>query len=438
METTIQSGRATGESSLQENRATCVVYLVEDDPVQAHVLSSQIGYFGYSVRVFLTLTDMKAALQGEVPSAILMDVIFPEGRKAGIDAISELRETLIPNVPVLFISTSDDPLCRLQAVRSGGEGYFTKPVDVGLLIDTLDRLLFQAPPEPCRVLIVDDSNIQASVNALHLKRAGMEALIVTNPLEALPMLRDFNPELILMDVYMPDCTGMELARVIRQIEAYLCVPIVYLSSETDRDLQLEAVGLGGDDFLVKPIKPAHLVAAVTSRIDRYRKLRSLMLHDGLTGLFNHTTIKERLEQEVARAGRHGNRLSFAILDLDHFKSVNDTHGHPAGDRVLKSLAQLLTRRLRGSDVIGRYGGEEFAVILPNTGLEDSVKALEELRASFEKVRHRTQGVEFSVTFSCGVSTFPACPTSASLTEVADRALYAAKAEGRNKVCIGRL
>jgi diguanylate cyclase (GGDEF)-like protein len=422
--------------SVQENRAGRLIYLVDDDEVQARVLASQIGYFGYNVRIFLSLADLKALIRQAPPDALLMDITFPEGKMAGTETIAELRETCLADIPVMFISINDEPICRLQAVRAGGQAYFTKPVDVGALIDALDHLFFRMAPEPYRVLIVDDSPVQAGVNALYLKQSGMETFIATDPMQVLPVLKDFNPELILMDMYMPECSGMELARMIRQIEAYLCIPIVYLSSETDRDRQLEAVGLGGDDFLVKPIRPAHLVAAVSSRIERYRGLRTLMLRDGLTGLFNHTTTKERLIQEVSRAGRQNTRVSFAIIDLDRFKSVNDTHGHPAGDRVLKSLAHLLVRRLRGSDVVGRYGGEEFAVILPNTTAREAAALMDELRATFEKIRHRASGAEFSATFSCGVSSFPPCQTPAALTESADRALYAAKAKGRNQVCLG--
>ena len=424
------------QQSVQEDRADRLIYLVDDDAVQAQVLASQIACFGYSVRVFYTLPELRAAVCESLPDALLMDIIFPEGRMAGTEAIAELRKSFLADVPVMFISINDEPLCRLQAVRAGGRAYFTKPADVGALIDALDRLFFHAIPEQYRVLIVDDSHIQSSVNALYLKQAGMESVIVTDPLQVLPMMKDFKPELILMDMYMPDCSGMELATMIRQIEEYLRVPIVYLSSETDRSRQLEAVGLGGDDFLVKPIKPAHLVAAVSSRIERYRKLSALMLRDGLTGLLNHTTIKERLAQEISRAQRLDAPVSFALLDMDRFKEVNDTYGHSAGDRVLKSLARLLVRRLRKSDVVGRYGGEEFAVILPNTAAPEAVRVMDELRTSFEKIRHRASGVEFSTTFSCGVSSFPACNTPAALTEAADRALYAAKAENRNRVCAG--
>lgn len=434
MDTSQRPGNLPSTESVQASRTERLIYLVDDDAIQARILASQIGYFGYSVRVLNTLSDLKAAAQNEIPDAILMDIIFPEGKMAGTEIIAEMRQTVLADVPVLFFSINDEPQCRLQAVRAGGQGYFTKPVDVAAMIDSLDHLLFKAEPAPYHVLVVDDSRVQSQVNAFHLNKAGMETVIVTDPFHALPAMKEFNPELILMDVYMPDCSGLELARMIRQIEAYISIPIVFLSSETDRDRQLEAMGHGADDFLSKPIKPAHLVAAIKTRIERYRQLRALMLHDGLTGLFNHTTTKERLIHETARAERQKIPLSFAIIDMDHFKAVNDTYGHPAGDRVLKSLAQLLVRRLRRSDVVGRYGGEEFAVILPNTPGDEAVVLLDELRISFENIRHRASGVEFSVTFSCGVSSYPLSSTPATLTAVADRALYTAKANGRNRVC----
>ena len=152
---------------------------------------------------------------------------------------------------------------------------------------------------------------------------------------------------------MPNCHGKELAAAIRQENAYLPIPIVFLSAEDDTSKQLDVMTIGGDDFLVKPIHPEHLVAAVVTRAKRFRALRGLMVRDSLTGLLNHTTTNEQTKIELARARRIKNSLSFALLDIDHFERVNDQYGHPAGDRVIKSLSNLLKKRLRATDVIGR-------------------------------------------------------------------------------------
>ena len=407
--------------------------MVEDDPVQAAQLATQIGYFGYTVQVFHNLSELEETIQNTRPAAILMDITFPEGKMAGYDTITSLRNKIKDLPPVIYVSINDRMPFRLQAVRVGGDAYFTKPVDVGALIDMLDRLIFKEIVSPYRVLIVDDSHIEASYNAQQLNNVGMTTDIVSNPLKTIDRLISFNPDLVLLDMYMPECTGMELAMVIRQMEQFISTPIVFLSAETDTGKQLAAMGLGADDFLIKPIEPQHLVTAITSRIERYRKLRKLMNHDGLTGLFNHTTSKERLVQEVERARRLKQALSYAQLDLDHFKSVNDTYGHAIGDRVLKSLAHLLRRRLRNSDTVGRIGGEEFAVIFPNTDEGTACKIMTELCETFSKINHFSGEDTFKVTFSCGISSFPSCKNADSLSETADEVLYKAKAAGRNQV-----
>jgi PleD family two-component response regulator len=137
-----------------------------------------------------------------------------------------------------------------------------------------------------------------------------------------------------MDMPMLDCTGLELAAVIRLQEAFVSVPIVYLSAEANITKQQTAMRLGGDDFLTKPIQPDHLVSSITSRVQRSRKLRSFMIRDSLTGLLNHTRIQEQLDLAVMRARRSASMLTFAMIDIDHFKAINDMHGHPVGDRVI--------------------------------------------------------------------------------------------------------
>ena len=185
-----------------------------------------------------------------------------------------------------------------------------------------------------------------------------------------------------MDMYMPGCSGRELSRVIRQIPQFVSLPIVFLSSETDKTVQVSAMRVGADGFLTKPILPEDLVTAVAVRAERTRVLRSLMMRDGLTGLLNHTTLSQFLETALATAHRHDGWLCFAMLDVDHFKKVTYTYGHPAGDQVLVALARLLKQRLRTSDMIGRYGGEEFAAVLQDVSLDEALRIMDQIRRDF--------------------------------------------------------
>lgn len=160
-----------------------------------------------------------------------------------------------------------------------------------------------------------------------------------------------------------------------------------------------------------------------------------MSRDSLTGLYNHATAKELLETELARAGRSGATVSFAMLDIDHFKAVNDTFGHAVGDSVIKALSSILTRRLRKGDVIGRLGGEEFGAILPDTSADEAFSVMETIRIAFEEISKNAAECDAPITLSCGIATFPACDTAMSLSEAADRALYEAKTKGRNKTVL---
>lgn len=414
-----------------------LIYLVEDEAEQAGELALQLGYFGYEVRVFKRLDEFLEVMKTTRDVLVLMDISFPEDRMGGVNAMREIQQHRGEPVPVMFISALDDVTARLEAVRTGGLAYFSKPVNIGALVDKLDELTSTIPPEPYSVLIVDDMTALALYHATVLEQAGMAVRVVTNPMEVLEPLREFSPDLILMDIYMPECSGLEMARVIRQLDSFVSIPIVYLSAENDLDKQLLAMSLGGDDFLTKPIKPEHLVSSVTNRIQRSRMLHSFMVRDSLTGLLNHTAIKDQLVREVARAKRQKMPLTFAMVDIDFFKQVNDTYGHPAGDRVIKSLARLLKQRLRETDVVGRYGGEEFAVIMSDTDGPAAIRVMDELRDAFSRLIHLADGKEFSVTFSCGIAEIVHFGDAINLGDSADKALYEAKNAGRNRVMLAK-
>ncbi len=432
-----QAGLPTDARLLDMEAENRLIYLIEDDSHQAQDLSLQIQNFGYTVRVFVEPEAMKSALQQEMPAAIIMDIMFPQGDTVGTLTIGELKSSCQVQPPVIFISSRDDLDARLAAVRACGDGYFTKPVDVTAMIDMLDRLTEHRIAEAYRILIVDDDKALADHYALTLRQAGMEVVTVNKPLDVMSPLLDFKPDLILMDVYMEECDGLELAAVLRQQPNHDSIPIVFLSTEADIDLRMRALHLGADDFLCKPILPDQLIASVGSRAQRARVLRGYMIHDGLTGLFNYSTTKEYLQREFIRTRRQGVPMAYGMLDLDYFKTINDTFGHAAGDRVLKSLARILQQRLRKSDIIGRVGGEEFAVVLSDTSAATAMRVMDEIRIGFSQIRHYCEAREFTVTFSCGIATLENGDDPAMLYKAADQALYQAKQAGRNRVVLAQ-
>ncbi|MEO7908449.1 MAG: response regulator [Roseiflexaceae bacterium] len=415
-----------------ENRS---IWLVQLDPVLAEDLTTQLGYFGYHVQSYESLRDSRAQANTSIPSAIITGADILEAEKGSYAPIVDDGAAGRQEPPLIVISSQGDLVSRLRAARAGAAAYFVWPVTTVALIDKLDALTARAVDEPYRILIVDDDPIAATSFAETLRLAGMHTVVVTDPLKVMEPLADFRPDMILMDMHMPSCNGLDLATVIRQQEEYVSIPIVFLSAESSIEKQLEAMRLGGDDYMIKPITPDHLISVVTSRVQRSRTLRSFMVRDSLTGLFNHTTTKEHLEIELARAIRNQSPLAFAILDIDRFKLVNDTYGHPTGDRVLKSIARLLRDRLRHSDIIGRYGGEEFAVVLVGTDGPTAVKVLDQIRTGLAQIRQQADGEVFTVTFSCGIACFADYPDAPKLTEAADKALYVAKRGGRNQVAL---
>lgn len=405
----------------------------DDELIKEH--RRQYELHGYTVSAANDLAELAQTIVREKPRAIVLDILFAQGEIAGIQEIATLRKTLDAMPAVVFVSSKDDLDTRLASVRAGIAAYFTRPYDVSEVVETLDRLTAHEQNPGYRVLIVDDDQHLAEHNALLLRGAGMQVRVLTEPQQVLEVLPGFRPDLILMDLYLPLCTGIELAAVIRQQSAYTGVPIVFFSVETDLTLHLDAMRAGGDDFLIKPITPARLIATVSARAKRARAITATMVRDSLTNLLNHGHIEEQLLRELNICARQKGVLSYALLDLDHFKSVNDKYGHAAGDKVLQGLSRLLRQRFRQTDLIGRYGGEEFVVVFPNTDVQAAARLIDQMRIDFSRIPFQHGEITFQVTLSAGLASAPEFPDANSLQAEADRALYRAKDAGRNQIMI---
>lgn len=416
-------------------RASRLLLFVSDGNEETTRLADEVSHAGFEIIHVSYEQDIGSILQEKEPAAVILESVPGRDDESALPIIEQHRERGFYVGPLFVISESGGMDVRLQAARAEAEAFIEKPVLSTDLVDILDRHLLFDKEENYRILIVDDDISTAKYTEVILRGAGMEVELTTDPMKVLGKLDDFGPELILMDLYMPQCSGQELAIIVRQQESFAAIPIVFLSGESNIDKQLVAMRSGGDDFLTKPIKPRHLISSVRTRVRRFRLLRSRMVRDSMTGLLNHTTTHEFLENEVARAHRTKSTLCLAALDIDHFKSVNDTYGHAVGDIVIKSLARLLRQRLRSNDVIGRMGGEEFAAVLGDTSIEEAVEIFNSIRRNFSEIEHVAGDVKFSVTLSCGIACLPAYQHPAELLEAADVALYEAKNSGRNKVVV---
>jgi diguanylate cyclase (GGDEF)-like protein len=418
------------------------IYVALNDSDNAIQLAQQMEYFGLRAELFNTQDALNHGMSKRHPLAIIIDIDFQEidnglamvAEHQGVKEAGGAKTAVIPMIPVIFYSSHFITLKhKLQCLRLGGISS-VESLAPQAIITQLEGLVNLVPEQPFRILIVDDSKSQALFAEKVLNAAGMITEKVIDPMEVWNVLESFQPEMILMDMYMPGCNGVELAKVIRQDKHYINIPIIYLSGEEDKERQLAAMSEGGEDFLTKPVDPRHLLSTIRTRGTRARELNHLIARDSLTGLFNHTHILKALDEQVKVAQRKNTLLCFVMVDIDHFKQVNDNHGHPVGDDVIRNLALFLSQRLRKTDFIGRYGGEEFAIVLPNAGIEDAEKIMDEIRNNFSHLLHGGLAA-ISSTFSCGIALHQG-QSSNELIELADQAMYLAKRDGRNcvKVC----
>jgi diguanylate cyclase (GGDEF)-like protein len=334
----------------------------------------------------------------------------------------------------LLVHGLPDDFDSLRSMLTAGADYcFPAAATQPQLLAKIIELSSGQQEEPYRALVVEDSLTASASIRRTLAMIDVETQVIASPQQVLERLAEFQPDLIVMDMFMPGCTGIEATRVIRQRPEFLSIPIVYLSGDTNIPMQVEALRLGGDHFLTKPYNPVVLNAVVQSKIERYRTLRRAMERDSMTGLYNHSTSKAKLAAAIQQARAAGQALAVAMLDIDHFKKINDSYGHPMGDQVIRNLAWFLRQRLRRSDLLGRYGGEEFLVVLPGADAQQAQTLLDRVRHDFAQMRHPFNETWCTATLSGGLTELGGEAKAETLIKQADEALYTAKRAGRNRI-----
>ena len=293
-----------------------------------------------------------------------------------------------------------------------------------------------------QLLVVDDDETFCHFVEVILTEKGYRVVSETDGIKALGLLRSRTFDVLLLDLVMPEVHGFELLEQIR--EHWNVLPILIVTAHGGGDATLEAMRRGATDFVMKPVDASHLDLRIRAAC-ALEQTRRLANTDGLTGLYNHRYLHQRLEEEIERVERYGRDLSLVMADIDRFKVFNDTYGHPRGDAVLIAVAETLREVSRASDVVARYGGDEFVLILPETSAREARVVAERARESVEALPLAIDDPAAPrLTLSLGVAALTAAegqqggdPAAlrGSLIDAADAALYRAKDLGRNRVCV---
>ena len=408
---------------------------------------------------------------------VLTDVMMP-----GMDGFELCRRIkanpATAHLPVVMVTALDQPSDRLKGLEAGADDFLTKPVnEIALIARVRSLVRLKAVVDELRSRAISsrdlgfgDPLVQAaaaveqggSILVVEDRASASERLTATlsphytvtierDPQQALFVATDMEPDLVIVSIDLADYDGLRICSQLRSLDRTRHTALLVLAEAEDNARVLRALDLGVNDYLVRPVDRNELIARVRTQLRRKRyadRLREtvhasieLAIVDPLTGLHNRRYLDSHFSGHVNEALDRGRPLSVMVLDVDRFKSVNDTHGHDAGDDVLKEFAQRVRRSVRGVDLVARFGGEEIVVVMPDTPLETA-------RLAAERIREKVQGepfrvhrgrVSIAVTVSIGVSAVETLEeTAASLLKRADEALYAAKSGGRNRVIVNAL
>ncbi len=368
------------------------------------------------------------ALSSKIEALLAARESFLENDELAIGSIHRLTESLLnsrPEADPQIIDAANDLL-------SGNDDSIIEKIDV--LLETLREFVAGGEEEKLKILVIEDDLIAQKVLVAKLSTETREVIAVDTAAKAEEILETEYISLIILDLILPDSDGRNFLVKIRQRSGLAGLPVLVVSGQINKRTKSECFALGADGFFEKPIDVEILSAAVAAKIERSGKIVRASRTDALTGLPNRVALAEGFVRSQALANRTRKLLSIAFFDIDNFKNANDSHGHQFGDEVLRRLSQILQDSLRGTDMVARWGGEEFVAILPNSDLEGAQSAVEKALESFRSEAFRPNGAEeIHFTFSAGVCEVEADWSVEEAVSHADSLMYFAKENGRNQV-----
>jgi two-component system, cell cycle response regulator len=450
---------------------TARVLVVDDVELNIKLLEAKLASEYFEV---LSAQNGPRALEiadAEMPDIILLDVMMP--RMDGFEVCRRLKANpRTTDIPVVMVTALSDVADRLRGLEAGADDFLTKPVNDTALFARVRSLVrlkrmmeelrlreevcgrFSSPDaaaapapdvSPARIMLVEEQGFAASRLIEVLAPVASSVLPAGSCGEAQQLL-DESVELVIASLSLPDGDPLRLVSQWRAHENWRQLPILLMADDGELPRLAKGLDLGANDYLIRPVDRNELLARVRTQIRRkrlqdrlrqnYRRGLSLALTDELTGLYNRRYIFAHFNEMLARGPASGSDIALMMFDIDHFKLVNDHHGHPAGDEVLRELANRAVRQVRSVDLVGRLGGEEFVVVMPETSLAGALIVAERLRAAIAAEPFTIQGgsEKLPVTISIGVAVSDeGGGTLDTLLKRADDALYTAKNAGRNRV-----
>ena len=379
---------------------------------------------------------MNAALMHQLDAAIID--LSHETQEKSFKLATDLRS--LPGydtLPLAFISAMDETRPEVEAAHVGASLHLDKPIDGVALEAAVRHLVAIRQGGRPKIMVVDDDPDFTTKIAFDLRNDNLLVKTVHDPMKLLDALQEFPPDVMLLDVMMPGMNGFEVCQMLRGMPRWRDLPIIFITAEIHIEARVKAFTSGGDDYLPKPVVTEELLARVRVRLEKSRLLKERSDKDTITGLLLRRAFVEQFNGMLADVERANSVMSVCLMDVDHFKKVNDTYGHIAGDHVLAGFGGLLLRRFRVDDLRGRWGGEEFIIAFRRENKETMRAAINRVQDEFCKMTFESDdGRKFNVSFSGGVASYPDDgKTLHELLTVADKRLYEAKHAGRRRVFI---
>jgi diguanylate cyclase (GGDEF)-like protein len=392
------------EAALADNRP--LLLIIDRDRPLTKALASEAERQGFRGIIAPNLATAKTLLHQHPPNIVLLDLEISSNIEESLTLLSEFQRRM-PPIPVLVFANQASLTERVEVARHGGRFFLQKPFSLTQAFEAVNQVLKRTEPAQAKIMVVDDDPKIVVVLEELLEPWGLRVTMLQDPQQFWETLEACSPDLLVLDVEMPYLGGIELCQVVRNDIRWGGLPILFLTAHTEFAVMNQVFAAGADDFVSKPIIGPELVARIITRLERLKLMRRIAETDPLTGVANRQKSTQDLEELLRLAHRHQQPLSFTILDLDHFKQVNNEYGHTAGDTVLRQVGYLLRQLFQSEDVIARWGGGEFVVGMYGMTYEATVQRLMMLVKILEQQSFEgAEGQLFQVSVSAGIAQYP--------------------------------